>query len=160
MIHFRINMAPRGQGRPRARAFAGHASVYKAGKDRVHETTIASLSAQHQPVIPIDYAVQLDIVVITPRPAGLNHISKRTGQLTGNIERTWNTSKPDADNYAKAVMDALAAFWIDDKLVVDLRVVKVVAAYNESPGFEITIRHAGVVVGTLLDTTLSVSEVF
>lgn len=50
----------------------------------------------------------------------------------------WHTSKPDADNFIKAVKDALTAIrlWGDDSLVCDEHTIKI---YNETPGCFITI---------------------
>lgn len=160
MLHFRINIHPRGQGRARVavRKGANFAMAYKAKADREHEQTIASLAAQHCPREPIDYPVRLDIVVITPRPQSMTRLSKRDGQPLGSTEREWHTGKPDADNFAKAVLDALQAFWIDDKLVVELHVVKVIAEWRETPGFEITIQRAGIVPGTQLDKAVTTAD--
>jgi len=162
VIKFRLNMVPRGQMRVRARAFKVgeriQTSVYKAGKDRKHEETIASLAAPYCPAQPIDYPVRLDVVVVTPRPASMTRISKRDGQPLGDTERAWHTGKPDADNFAKAVLDALQAFWLDDKLVVELHVVKVIAEWRETPGFEITIDRAGIVPGTQLDKAVTLAD--
>lgn len=143
MIKFYLYMTPRGQGRPRAARRGSFVSVYKDAKSRQHEDTIASLAQQYRPETPIDYPVKVTIIVVAPRPAYLSRVSKSTGQPVLNPDRVWNTAKPDADNYAKAVLDGLQAFWLDDKLVVDLKIQKVVAAYQEAPGFHITIEPVG-----------------
>ena len=50
---------------------------------------------------------------------------------------TWPIGRPDADNYAKLVLDALnGVLWRDDSQVVDLHVRKV---YSEHLGFAIEV---------------------
>lgn len=147
MIHFKLNITPRGQGRPRAAKRGAFVTVYKASKDRVHEDTIASLAAQYCPPEPIDYPVRLDVLVLTPRTAAMLRVGKK-GQPLGGTEREWNTSKPDVDNYCKALLDAMQSFWVDDRLVVELHARKVYAARWEHPGFQIVIQRADLVPGT------------
>jgi len=52
-----------------------------------------------------------------------------------------HTQKPDADNIAKAVLDALSAFWTDDAQVAVLRVRKT-WSMGWHPGTHIRIREA------------------
>ena len=52
-----------------------------------------------------------------------------------------HTQKPDADNIAKAVLDALSAFWTDDAQVSVLRVRKT-WSMGWHPGTHIRIREA------------------
>lgn len=151
MIHFRIHLNPRGQGRPRAAKRGSFIAIYKDTKSRTHEDTIASLAAQYRPESPLTGPLRVKILVITPRAASVNPISKATGQPRGDLSRYWNAKKPDADNYCKAVLDALQAFWVDDCQVVDLHAQKVVAAWGESAGLEIWIDAAGLEPGGLAD---------
>ena len=52
----------------------------------------------------------------------------------GSNPRLLHTTKPDAENLAKAALDALTGFaWNDDKQVCDLLVRKRIAAADESP---------------------------
>ncbi len=76
--------------------------------------------------------------------------SPLTGPLTvsvvARVEKP-RTSKlkhpaPDVDNYVKGVLDAITdsgRFWVDDKQVCDLRIVKRWADPDTVPGFEVTI---------------------
>lgn len=55
--------------------------------------------------------------------------------------RTAKTTKPDADNLAKSVMDALnGVLWHDDAQVSDMRIIKVVAGGDEQPRTEIMVQ--------------------
>jgi len=52
---------------------------------------------------------------------------------------------PDVDNYAKGVLDAITAsgiFWVDDKQIVDLRIVKQWTDEGASPGYRVTLSPA------------------
>lgn len=160
MIHFRIALNPRGQGRPRATIRGKHAATYKHEKDRAHEHTIASLAAQYRPESPLTGPLRVRLLVITPRALSVNPISKRTGQPMGELGRYWSSKKPDADNYAKAALDALQAFWVDDCQVVDLHAQKVVAAWGESAGLEIWIDAAGLEPGGLSDAVALADSAF
>ena len=159
MIHFRIALNPRGQGRPRAAKRGNFIAVYKDAMSRVHEDTIASLAAQYRPASPLTGPLRVKILVITSRPLSANPISKATGQPRGDLSRYWSAKKPDVDNFEKAVLDALQAFWVDDCQVADLHAQKVVAAWGESPGFEIWIDAAGLEPGGLADAVALADEV-
>ena len=151
MIHFRLSLTPHAQGRPRTAVRGKIATIYKDSKSRTHEATVASMAAQYCPAVPLTGPLRVRLLVITLRPVGVNPISKRTGQPTGDLARYWNAKRSDVDNYAKAALDALSAFWVDDCQVVDLHAQKVVAAWGESPGFEVWIDAAGLEPGELAD---------
>jgi len=144
VIHFRIALNPRGQGRPRAAKRGNFIAVYKDAMSRVHEDTIASLAAQYRPASPLTGPLRVKILVITSRPLSA---------------KNWSAKKPDVDNFEKAVLDALQAFWVDDCQVADLHAQKVVAAWGESPGFEIWIDAAGLEPGGLADAVALADEV-
>jgi Holliday junction resolvase RusA-like endonuclease len=56
------------------------------------------------------------------------------------MPREWKPSKPDGDNVAKLVLDAMNKLvWRDDSQVVLLEVLKMIAAGDEQPHLEITI---------------------
>jgi Holliday junction resolvase RusA-like endonuclease len=77
----------------------------------------------------------VSIKFIFPRPKGMRWKNKP-------MPRYAKTSKPDADNLAKAVLDALNGIvWDDDAQVFDLRIIKVVAGGDEQPRTEITVQE-------------------
>jgi Holliday junction resolvase RusA-like endonuclease len=57
----------------------------------------------------------------------------------------WKISKPDADNVAKAVMDAMTAagWWNDDAIVAHLIVYKVYADAPQDPGARVIVTPIG-----------------
>ncbi len=72
-------------------------------------------------------AVEIDILFGMPRTKG--QIFK-----TKPMPRLLHTKKPDSDNLAKSVLDALKGIlWIDDAQVCSLTVTKVVCAGDERP---------------------------
>ena len=82
----------------------------------------------------LPHVAMVDIVAYYPIPQRYTK-AERADALTGT---TQPTAKPDIDNVAKIVLDALnGVAWTDDKCVVDLHVAKYYAA---APGVQITIR--------------------
>lgn len=124
---------PKGQPRPRAFSRNGRVAIYDPGtaegwKGQVALACAALKGAQH------DGPVQVELSFKMPRPK--SHFLKRG--LRPNAPR-WFTGKPDADNLAKAVLDALTQIgaWKDDSLVVSLVANKY---FSDHPGCFITIR--------------------
>lgn len=87
------------------------------------------------PVPVIDEPVRLDVVLVAARPQRLC----RKRDPDGRIPRA--VGKPDADNAAKLVMDALVRAMVlrDDTLVCDLRVTRVYAARAEGAATEVEV---------------------
>jgi Holliday junction resolvase RusA-like endonuclease len=138
-IRFEVPLVPHAQARPRAVTVAGHAAVYKPSQDRRHEADLAAIAAQHRPSAVLCGPLQIEIVAVMPRPASLCGRSKRDGRPLQDPARRFHASRPDADNLAKTVLDALRAWWRDDAQVADLRVVKQIAALDELPHYAITV---------------------
>ena len=118
MRRFTVMAVPRGQGRPRA----GNGTIYKAREDKAWEKVILTSYSMHNPgVKPYTGAVKISIEAVMPVP-----VSKprrvQDDMMTGKVPVM---KKPDVDNIAKAVLDALnGAAWLDDKQVIALRVAK------------------------------------
>ena len=122
---------PIGAPRARATAIGGHARVYQpsaytswlayAADVIGHAFTDATLFVEHTPV-------RVRIHAVWPR-------AKSAPKTKDLLERP-RTAKPDADNVAKAVMDAAtrAGIWHDDAQATDVRVMKRIAEKGEQPG--------------------------
>ncbi len=125
MIQFFIPGTPKGQPRPKAFSRGGHAGVYDpqtAGEWKQNVRDAAKKCGKSiTELIPI--SLYLDFRI--SRPKGHYGSGKKASTLKSSAP-DWHTGKPDADNLAKAVMDALndCGFWPDDSLVCDLRVCK------------------------------------
>lgn len=81
--------------------------------------------------------LSVDILAVMPRPKRLLRRKDPDGLI-------WCTSRPDADNVAKAVTDALNGIaYRDDAQVVDLTVRTVYAERDGQARTEVAIRPAG-----------------
>lgn len=111
-ISFAYRGKVRGQGRPR---FAGR-RAYKAKTDVDYERSI--LAAYQQAAGDLEphtggVAVEIEVYRRLPKSA------------PKSLKQEQDLHKPDADNVAKAVLDALnGVAWLDDCQVLDLHVVK------------------------------------
>ena len=128
-ISFTVSGVPKGQPRPRAFAFRGKARVFDPGTAEEWKSRIAEAARPHLPGEPLAGPVALKVVFTFPRPK--KHY--RSAGLRSNAP-TWFCSKPDADNAAKAVMDALTVLglWRDDAQVVSLTVRKTFGSTAEA----------------------------
>ena len=124
-IELFVSGIPKGQPRPKAFSRGGIASVYDPGTAEGWKGQIALAIRSFIPSVPIPFPVALQLVVFIPRPKAHFRTGKNSHQLRDDAPK-WCPKKPDSDNYAKAVMDAITTLrvWEDDSQVVDLRVRK------------------------------------
>jgi Holliday junction resolvase RusA-like endonuclease len=140
LIQFTIPLSPKPSNKRHAFVIGGHARVVQDRGVVEHQAQIAACAAQHRPATVIDGPVMVEILAVMPRPASLCVTSKRTGQPLQSPCRWPHTSRPDADNLAKSVLDGLRAWWGDDAQVCDLRVRKVIAAFGEAAHYAVNVR--------------------
>jgi Holliday junction resolvase RusA-like endonuclease len=114
-----IGGPPTAKGRPRA---TRKGFVYTPAKTRryeAHGRLAAQQAMDGQP--PIAVPVRAEVVIDLVPPASWS-AKRRDAALRGEIRPT---SRPDADNYIKAALDAINAIVVaDDSLVVDLVAIK------------------------------------
>ena len=126
---------PKGQPRPRAFAFHGKARVYDPGTAEHWKSQIALAF----PLAIQTYSGPVTVLLhfAFKRPKG--HL-RRDGSVKPTAE-TYHTGKPDCDNAAKAVLDALTTLgaWGDDAQVARLVVGKTYANPPALSGCAITI---------------------
>jgi Holliday junction resolvase RusA-like endonuclease len=143
VISFFAEGTPKGQPRPKAFANkkTGRAGVYDPGTAEGWKGEVAIAAKPHRPEAPLEGPLRLFLNFILPRPKGHYRTGKRAAELRDDAPG-WHTAKPDADNFVKAVMDALTMlhFWRDDSQVCVLSVRKVYG--NNVTGCEIEIREA------------------
>jgi Holliday junction resolvase RusA-like endonuclease len=123
----RCNGMPKGQPRPRAFSRGGKAAVYDPGTAEGWKGAVAlACSALEGRALHCPLSVTLTFYL--PRPKG--HY-RSNGQLKPSSPVYLHDNKPDADNLAKAVLDALTNIraWLDDDQVCEL----VVRKYWEQP---------------------------
>ena len=133
-IHFHIPGQPVGKGRPRIGRVAGHARMFTPEKTVSYESTVALFAAQAmagRPLLtgPVNLQMRVDFAIPT------SWSQKKQRQAEAGM--VFPTVKPDADNVAKAICDAInGVVWKDDVQVVDLTVRK---RYSMVPGVAVRI---------------------
>ena len=141
-----IHQAPLGKGRPRATMQNGRARVYTptATSDWEHFAALGlrieyHLASEVVPAPPMIGPLGCEIVAVFPRTVALLAKNK-----IGYKYPTWrlpHAVKPDADNIAKSVLDAVEKAGIigDDKQIALLTVGKHYAMIHEEPRVEVRI---------------------
>lgn len=119
---FRANGIPKGQPRPRAFVRGGRAAVYDPGTAEGWKSCIAVACAEIEGAL-IAAPLSVTLTFFLPRPK--SHF-RTNGMLKPSVPAFIHDGKPDADNLAKAVLDALTGIraWADDDQVCELVVRK------------------------------------
>jgi Holliday junction resolvase RusA-like endonuclease len=82
---------------------------------------------------PLDVPITLLVQFVFPRPAS---VRKKDG-----TERLPHLTRPDVDNLAKALLDALnGQLWVDDSRVYQASLNKFKAAQGEQPHTEVIVK--------------------
>ena len=145
-IEFFVPGTPVGKGRPRAARRGAGVVMFTPGKTADYEALVAATAAAalagdaptHQ---LLDGPLEAVLEMRFPVPASWSK-AKRARALAG-VE--WHTSKPDADNVAKAILDACnGVVFRDDSQVVILIATK---AFSEEPGVRVVIRECSLLTG-------------
>lgn len=124
-----IDGEPKPQPRVKAYSRCGAVGVYTPDTAREwKEYIVAACAAKGITALRLDGPLWLDIAFYLPRPKSRK-------------KEKYVATKPDLDNLAKAVMDALsdAEVWRDDALVVQLTASKI---YSNKTGCKVVIREA------------------
>lgn len=142
-IAFRVPAVPVAQPRQRHRimSIGGRQMVgnFTPAKHPVNAFKAAVQLAARQMYTgaPLEGPLRLAVTFVLPRPKSM--CWKKRPQ-----PRAWHQAKPDADNLAKAVMDALlGTVWRDDNQVCWLLARKLYASGAEQPGVEVEVRQLG-----------------
>src|SRR5215467_5163169 len=121
---------PTAKGRPRMTRKGFAYTPAATRKYEAHGWLAAQLAMDGRP--PITVPVRAEIVIDLPVPASWSG-KRRDAALRGGVRPT---TRPDADNFVKASLDAINAIVVsDDSLVVDLVVTK---KYATVPALTIT----------------------
>lgn len=136
-IEFTVYGEPVAQARARATTINGRVKMYDPKKSSEYKNYIRLVASQHAPKELLDGPIQLDVKIYKPT---LKSFSKKKKEMAEQgVLRP--TTKPDVDNYVKAIKDALKnVIWKDDSQVVDLQVSKY---YSEKPRIEVKIEQIG-----------------
>jgi Holliday junction resolvase RusA-like endonuclease len=139
-INFFANGHPKGQPRPKAFSRGGRAGVYDPGTAEGWKGQVAIAAKDHRPAQPLTGPLSLILNFKMPRPKGHYRTGKRASELKDNTP-FYHTGKPDVDNAAKAIMDAMTqlAFWQDDAQVASCLITKIYTQ-DTPPGCEIILQ--------------------
>lgn len=136
-IGFTVNAVPTAQPRARAVSVGGNARMYGAKKSHpVHAFKAAVMDAysrvRQEP--PFDGPVKLSLVFVMPRPRA------KVWKTKPMPREPYIAKKNDFDNLAKSFCDALSKLaWVDDGLIWQATVERVIAAGDETPCVEAVI---------------------
>ena len=139
-IEFFVPGIPVGKGRPRAARRGAGVVMFTPEKTADYEALVAATAAAALPGNSLahqllDGPLEAALEMRFPVPASWSK-AKRARALAG---AEWHTSKPDADNVAKAILDACnGVVFRDDAQVVTLIAAK---AFSEEPGVRVVIRE-------------------
>ena len=134
MISFVVPGVPVGKGRPRFAKRGNFVSTYTPEKTASYENLVKVLAMQAMKgTQPLPYPVRVVIDVAICPPASWSK-KKRAQALNQLIQPT---GKPDIDNVAKGILDAMnGVAYLDDKQVISLTIRKF---YDESDQAFVTV---------------------
>lgn len=132
MLSFFVAGTPQGKGRARAARIGKGVRMYTPDKTAKYEHQIA-WAAKLAHAVMLDGPVGLRVTILCAIPKYFTK-AKREAALIGPL---YPTGRPDADNVAKAVQDALNHIcYADDAQIVDLHATK---RYATAPGVQIEV---------------------
>lgn len=145
MVRFTVPAVPVAQPRQRHRVVRTHggkvfAHNYTPTQDPVNafKAAVQVAASKAYAGAPLQGPLSLSLLLLLPRPKSLCW-------KTRPMPRQYHQGRPDADNFAKSVKDALnQILWRDDGQISHLDVLKFIAAGDESP-------HAEIIVSKLTD---------
>lgn len=132
MIEMRIDICPRGKGRPRF----GRGHAFTDSKTRAYENRLASearLLMRGKPAMEGPLSVTVGAFFPIPK----SWPKARQQAAIAGTERP--VGKPDADNLLKSLDSFNGIFWKDDAQIVQATVMK---RYSSAPALVIQIREA------------------
>lgn len=134
-ISFQVPALPVAQPRQRQRVIQSNgkafASNYTPAKAPINDfkATVRLAASEAYKGAPLDAPLGVRLVFVFPR------VGKSKDPL-----RKHKTTKPDADNLAKGIMDSLnGLLWTDDKLIASLHATKMTASLDEQPHVEVDV---------------------
>lgn len=129
-VSFIVRAVPVPQPRQRHAVVRGNVMNYTPTKHPVNVFKAACQLACTTRT-PLSGPLDLTLVFVLPRPKSMIWTRK-------NMPRLPHDKKPDCDNLAKSVMDALGGLlWRDDAQIAALNVTKFVASGDEQPHLQV-----------------------
>lgn len=135
-MSFLIDGMPFGKQRPRFRRRGNFVQTYTAPKTKAYEDLVRIEAVEAmQTEQPLETPVAVCVYVCFPVPP--SYSKKRSQACLDGLERP--TKKPDLDNIAKAVTDAMNGIvYKDDSQIVSMHLTKV---YGPSAGVHVHVRE-------------------
>lgn len=134
-LHFTVPGEPRGKGRPRFSSRGGFVRSYTDAKTRTYEELVTrQASLAYADCDPLPSPMSVRIICHAGIPVSW---SKRKQQAA--LQGTVIPGKPDLDNVAKAVLDAMnKVIYLDDAQVIRLVIEK---KYSLEPRLEVYVNE-------------------
>jgi len=134
-LTFHIHTIPVPKGRPKFSKIGGFVRTYTPKKTQDFETEVREAAKQAMNREPLETPLAVYLYFRLPIPK--SYPKKRIAACLSGSERP--TKKPDLDNLAKSVLDALnGVIYQDDSQIVSLHMTKV---YSQHPGIDLLIRE-------------------
>lgn len=136
MITFTVYGEPVAQERPRATTINGMVRMYDPKKSRDFKQLVSLVASEKAPTSLLEGELELEVKIYRPI---LKSFSKKKIEIAeSGLLRP--TTKPDVDNYVKAICDGCNnVIWKDDSQIVDLHVSKF---YSTKPRVEVRVTSA------------------
>jgi Holliday junction resolvase RusA-like endonuclease len=126
---------PVGKGRPRfdPRSRRTYTPAVTRRWERLASLVIGNAAANAAWDVPAGVPVRVTVLAVKARP-------KRLSRRSDPRDRIWRTTRPDADNVAKAALDAAQAAGVlhDDAQVASLDARSLYSAIDEEPAVWVT----------------------
>lgn len=138
-IRFEVPGAPFGKERPKFARRGNYTMTYTPKKTLQHEKEVVAAYMEVAKGRKFEKGTPLDIRIIAYYPIPKSTSKKKQREMLEHRLRP--TVKPDLDNVAKLVYDALnGVAWHDDNAIVDTQVRKF---YSDMPRVDVSIRVVG-----------------
>lgn len=138
-IRFEVPGAPFGKERPKFACRGNYTMTYTPKKTLQHEKEVVAAYMEVAKGRKFEKGTPLDIRIIAYYPIPKSTSKKKQREMLEHRLRP--TVKPDLDNVAKLVYDALnGVAWYDDNAIVDTQVRKF---YSDMPRVDVSIRVVG-----------------
>lgn len=128
-LFFILPITPTAQQRPRHARIGGHDVTYKSTTQQANERTLEAMLLPHRPKTPLSGPLELSFRATFPIPRSW---TKKRREAALRV-RIWHTSRPDTDNLAKQLKDAMTrlGFWQDDRQVAVCNMEKIYGGRGE-----------------------------
>lgn len=138
-IRFVVPGTPFGKERPKFTRRGQYVKTYTPKNTSQHEKMVAAVYEEQAKGRKFEPKAPLDVRIIAYYPIPKSTSKKKRREMLEHRIRP--VVKPDLDNVAKLVYDALnGVAWHDDNAIVDTQVRKF---YSENPRVDISIRVVG-----------------